>query len=311
MREYAKISCSIWNSQKWRRLKGCDDAKLLYFYLHTCPHVNMVGCFILPVGYAVTDLGWPEGRYRQALDSLCTASLIGWEEAENLVRIVDFIKHDPFTNPSHAAGAVKAALALPDCAERSLLINDLIASKHVRAHQLPADIGQPVESLSRASQEPVDTPEPEPNQSRTRTEPEQEPDSGGGGGMRATDFSDDDVLGLIPAVLSAMGADPVTRKTSPKGRKLGGVEDQVIIARWLADGLTGAEIVATIEECAATAQSPPNSLKYFDKAMARLIDAKATPSPNIAPKGHANASASSRDRLGPILSAALARAKPV
>ena len=68
MRSYSRISITIWRSRKFRSLPS-DDPRLLYFYLHTCPHINSTGCFVLPEGYACADLGWPSDRYRAALDT--------------------------------------------------------------------------------------------------------------------------------------------------------------------------------------------------------------------------------------------------
>ena len=136
MRDYGKIYTSLWRSRKFTSLES-DDAKLLYLYLHTCAHANMVGCFILPDGYATADLEWDTTRYRHALDTLSTACLVGVDRGEKLVRIVDFLRHDPFTNASHATGAIKITLALPDCDERSFLFQDLSKSKWVAAGAIP------------------------------------------------------------------------------------------------------------------------------------------------------------------------------
>lgn len=133
----------------------------------------------------------------------------------------------------------------------------------------------------------------------------------GGGGSREADFQNGDLKEVSDRILTAMGVDPTTGRTTPRGKRLGGVEDHATIQRWISAGLTPNEIVAVVADCVATAQAPPNSFKYFDKAMARLIDAKEAPPPTTAPKGRTNASASSSDRLGPVIATALAKSKPV
>ncbi len=142
MREFAKISTSIWGSRKFKSLPS-DDARLVYLYLHTCPHVNSLGCFVLPFGYALSDLGWNDMdtdpiRYRNCIRDLCDSGLIGFDKGENLVRIVDFLKHSPFSNEKHAKGAIKLLGGIPDCQEKLLLINDISQMKFVSSALLPA-----------------------------------------------------------------------------------------------------------------------------------------------------------------------------
>ena len=85
MRDFAKISCSIWHSRKFRSLPN-DDCRLVYLYLHTNPHVNSLGCYVLPFGYAIADLGWNDMetdpiRYRDCIEALCDYGLIGFDPA--------------------------------------------------------------------------------------------------------------------------------------------------------------------------------------------------------------------------------------
>lgn len=257
MRDYAKISCSIWNSRKFRSLKD-DDAKLLYFYLHTCRHVNSVGCFILPPGYATTDLGWSEERFRQALDRLCTASLTGWEEAENLVRIVDYLKQDPLTNPSHAAGAVRVALQLPIIDETAFVFRELLSSKHVKER---GGLIEALDSLSTGSQDPNPQPPP-PNPT-----PEPEPIEGGGGSARGTDEIEPTFRErLLDAI--GVGRDGVVGPS----RFIGGQGDMSEANRWLdlpqiTEDIAVSEVAA---QMAAKRDGPPNRFSYFTPGIQRL-----------------------------------------
>jgi hypothetical protein len=159
MRDYGKISTSIWNSQKFRSLQS-DDARLAYFYLHTCPHVNSVGCFVLRDGYAAADLGWAPERYRKAMDSLSIANLIAIDRVEDTVRIVDFLRHDPLTNPKHASGAVKLAMSLPAGSQKLHVLQDLIQSKHIKDAK---PIQLEIERLSIGYRKGIDTQNPNPN----------------------------------------------------------------------------------------------------------------------------------------------------
>ncbi len=124
MREYGKISTSIWSSQKFLSLS--DDApRLLYLYLHTCPHGNATGCFRLPKGYAMADLGWLKKDFDSSIRELLKAGLVSWNDAESVVQIVGFMAMSPVTNQKHMTGAIKAALAVPDCAEKHNICKEL------------------------------------------------------------------------------------------------------------------------------------------------------------------------------------------
>lgn len=158
-RDFGKILTTLWQSQKMRRLKGQDQPRLLYCYLHTCKHGNSAGCFVLDPAYAAADLGWSDQVVREALHSLTEVSLIGWDEAEMVVRIVDFIKHDPPTNPHHAIGMWNALKAIPECEEKQHAVNELTACKH---GSKPSVDGEPKESLKTGSPNPIPIPTPIP-----------------------------------------------------------------------------------------------------------------------------------------------------
>jgi hypothetical protein len=160
-RDFGKISTSIWGSQKFLALSG-DEARLLYLYLHTCPHGNAIGCFRLPKGYATTDLHWSEKTFDSAIEALCEVNLTGFDRAENVVRIVDFLRHAGITNPKHGAGAVKAALSLPDCEQKHIVCNELSGLQHI-------DSG----ALKKALSEPSDRAIPTETTTTTTTETEQ------------------------------------------------------------------------------------------------------------------------------------------
>jgi len=152
MRDYGKISTSIWRSKKFKGVS--DNDRLFYLYLHTCPHVNSVGCYVLPIGYIQADLGWSEKAINKCIDSLSKAYLIAYNKTEELIRIIGFVDHDPFTNEKHAKGAIKIALSLPDCIEKTNLLNDLASNKWGVCRD---EIAKAIDSLSKGY-----CPEPEP-----------------------------------------------------------------------------------------------------------------------------------------------------
>jgi hypothetical protein len=104
MREYSKVSPSIWRSQKMRALGDDSDAKMAYFYILSSPHSNSAGCYDLPEGYGGADLGWETERYRKAIERLKSVGLIEFAEAEKTVLITNWATFNPPTNAKHALG---------------------------------------------------------------------------------------------------------------------------------------------------------------------------------------------------------------
>lgn len=108
MRDYSKVSTTIWRSQKFKELGGDDRSEKLYFYMLTNPHVNSAGCYDLPEGYALEDLKkWNSIAYREAIADLQTANLIAYDRAENTVLVINWLAHNPPTNAKHAINMLK------------------------------------------------------------------------------------------------------------------------------------------------------------------------------------------------------------
>lgn len=130
-REFAQISTTIWDSRKVRSLDD-DGSRLLYFWLHTNALRNNVGCYVLKFGAAMDDLKWTESKLTKGLDTLREASLVGFDTDERLVRITGFLRQFPTSNENHAKGCVRTAMALPDCAEKLLLLKEMVEDFNCR-----------------------------------------------------------------------------------------------------------------------------------------------------------------------------------
>jgi len=286
MRDYGKISTTIWNSQKFRSLPS-DDARLLYFYLHTCPHVNSVGCFVLRDGYAADDLGWEKERYRYGIETLRKANLIGYDRAERLVKIENFLAFDPFNNAKHAKGAIKIALSLPDCRIKLLLLREISNSRFVGESP---DLAAAIDTLSIRYRSPE--PEPEPD-------PEPEPNGGGGDAHARAREADPDPPSDAPCntppaetpvdtwretLCRAMGLDP--QGITPGGRIAGTQADMAEAQRWQHDlGLSKMQILRQVREVMGKKTGgPPKSFRYFTPAMTELARDLAAPRLEPAPQ---------------------------
>jgi len=121
MAEYGKIERRIWNSHTFHSLT--DDGKILWMYLLTCPHSNMLGCFVLKPGYALEDLEWEKNRYKKALSELLSIDLsngqgkglIDHDPSNHLILIKNHLEEgrNPITNGNQERGAIKILSELP------------------------------------------------------------------------------------------------------------------------------------------------------------------------------------------------------
>lgn len=161
MREYGRVKSSLWRSKKFASL-GQDGDRLLYLYLHTCPHANSAGCYVLPLMYIAHDLGWSVDQSREAIDRLSKAYLIAYNEEESVVQITDFLKHDPATNEKHAKGILNALEMVPDCPEKLSAAKDLKENPYASK---VAAIGEAIDRLSKAFRNPPPPPPPHPDSS--------------------------------------------------------------------------------------------------------------------------------------------------
>lgn len=164
MREFGKISSSIWGSERFCALPSAE-AKLFYLYVHTCQHGNSIGCFKLHPGYIMADLGWEAAAVDGAIkatsmlpardsatdspmespqigdgeaisvygcgeDSDAKGPLLLYDHKQKLVYIDGFFKHTPITNKKHALGALNSAMNLPDSSLKALVIRSILAQSH-------------------------------------------------------------------------------------------------------------------------------------------------------------------------------------
>jgi hypothetical protein len=103
-REWSKVSPALWRSPRFLGLQGSDERLLLVYYM-TGDHMNSSGCYRLPDGYAIADLGWTLERYRTSRDLLVSAGLISFDQSTEEVFVNRWFKHNPPTNAKHAKGA--------------------------------------------------------------------------------------------------------------------------------------------------------------------------------------------------------------
>lgn len=110
-RMYTKIDELIWTDPKFNALS--DDGKILFFYVLTNPHRNMLGFYFLPTQYASFDLKWATQRLEKGLTELLQRDLINYHFDTSIIFIKNFLRYNPLENPNQVKGAMNALSKIP------------------------------------------------------------------------------------------------------------------------------------------------------------------------------------------------------
>jgi hypothetical protein len=124
MRDFSKISPSVWRSQRFTELPT-DDARYLYLYLLTCEHQTNAGAYHLPHGYACDDLRWEKLRLSQALEKLVASGLILHDATTAEIAITRWFKHNPPMSESHLLGVERTIERIHSSVIAEAVLNEL------------------------------------------------------------------------------------------------------------------------------------------------------------------------------------------
>jgi hypothetical protein len=116
--EYRKIFIRIWADEKFQTLS--NDAKILWFYIISCPHGHLSGLFVVDKLYIMGDLRWNSRRLNRAFAEISASGMIIYDEKARLILIKNVLKYDPITNENQAKHVIKHLASLPN----SLLISE-------------------------------------------------------------------------------------------------------------------------------------------------------------------------------------------
>lgn len=108
---YIRIASKVWQDDKFRVLS--DEAKILYLYVLTSPHSNMIGYYRLPKPYAAYDLQWLPERLNQRFAELLEVGLVKYCDKSDVVLIPNFLKYNTIQNPNQAKKAVSKLREIP------------------------------------------------------------------------------------------------------------------------------------------------------------------------------------------------------
>lgn len=109
---YSKIESRFWQDEKIRTLS--TEAKLIFLYLLSCPHRNMLGLFYLPIAYVSHDLGMPFETLSKGFQELLDKGLISLDNDNHMVFIRHFLRYNPLENKNQVKGAINKLKELPN-----------------------------------------------------------------------------------------------------------------------------------------------------------------------------------------------------
>lgn len=109
--KFSMVSRTIWRSSRFGALTAHRD-KLAYFYFLTSEHMTATGCYRLPDGYAIADLGWTMEDYRAAREAVLAAGLIDYDPDTQEIFVEKWLANNPPQNQKHATGIGKLISAI-------------------------------------------------------------------------------------------------------------------------------------------------------------------------------------------------------
>jgi hypothetical protein len=169
MREFSKVSPTIWKSQKFKRLPDLES-RHVYLYLLSCPHGNSSGCFDLHPMYAAADLDMLPEVYAKAIGSICEVGLIEFDKAFNTVRIVNWEAFNEPTNPKHAHGLLVQLRVASSEVLRGKAFHAFLQVFRRKKYDTDASLRKAIDSYLKAYPEPIATETRDQDQTKTKTE---------------------------------------------------------------------------------------------------------------------------------------------
>lgn len=101
--KYGSVDTGVWKHAEFKSLDA--DSKLMFLYLKTCDHQNMIGCFHLPFLYMQADLSWTEKRVEETLCKLFQKGFVMVDKPLEMVFLPKHLTKHPLQNPNQAKGA--------------------------------------------------------------------------------------------------------------------------------------------------------------------------------------------------------------
>ena len=108
---FGTVDTAVWKHYVFKSLS--DDAKLLFLYLKTCGHGNMIGCFHLPIMYICADLKWTDKKVKQTLTKLSDNGFVSVDLDVEFILLPKHLEKHPLQNDNQVTGARNLILDIP------------------------------------------------------------------------------------------------------------------------------------------------------------------------------------------------------
>lgn len=109
---YVRFCPRFWIDEKVLSLS--EDAKILLFYILTCPHRTVEGLFRLPKPYICADLEWSMERLAEPFAELLRQGFIRYDETVGVILIINALKYQYPENPNQIKSALAKLAELPE-----------------------------------------------------------------------------------------------------------------------------------------------------------------------------------------------------
>lgn len=177
MREYGQIQCSYWRDREIRKLAG--GPREFGAYLLTNPHSNGIGCYYLPDGYVIADLGWTEQTITEGFVELSRIGFVKRCSATFFVLLPKFLYWNEIANPNVALARIKEFDTVP---KKSGVYAELCECLKRFGKHWPKEFEQVLEDGRKQDPTLPERKEPEPDPEREAAPAARSPATGGGNG---------------------------------------------------------------------------------------------------------------------------------
>ncbi len=113
MARYRKVDPRIWNDKKFNELS--NDAKLVFFFLLTHPHMTALGAMRATIPGMAAELGWNEKAFREAFEEARSKAMVKHDEKASFVWLPKFLKYNKPESPNVVKAWGEAYDLLPEC----------------------------------------------------------------------------------------------------------------------------------------------------------------------------------------------------
>jgi hypothetical protein len=135
---YTRIDELIWKDAKLKKIS--NESKLLFIYLLSCQHRNVLGLYNLPKYYVQGDLGYSFETVSKGLEELFNSGFITYDDEAETILVNNFLKYNPLENPNQVKGALKVMPTIPKTQLFYKLVDVIKSSENTHLHELKAGI---------------------------------------------------------------------------------------------------------------------------------------------------------------------------